>query len=54
MAALPSKAGVLGVHSARAICNPNCKPTARDWMVLDTTDQDGQQKNPERERTLSY
>ena len=50
MSALPSKADVLGVNWASEIC----KPTARDMMVLDTTDQDVQQKNPEREHTLSY
>jgi hypothetical protein len=54
MSALPSKADMLGVQWAKGNCKPKCKLTARHSMVLDITCQDGQQKNPEREHTLSY
>ena len=54
MSALPSKAGVLGVHSAGGICKPKCKPTTRHSMVPDTTYQDIYQKNAERGHTLGY
>jgi len=54
MAALPSKADVVGVHWAKRNCKPKCKPTDRHSMVLGMTYRDRERKIAERGCTLNY